>query len=45
MLLRRSPKEVRMHIREIFERHTVACSFEFFPPKTDESARELYEFG
>ncbi len=32
-----------MHIREIFERHTVACSFEFFPPKTDESARELYE--
>ncbi|MBU1537640.1 methylenetetrahydrofolate reductase [NAD(P)H] [Myxococcota bacterium] len=31
-----------MHIREILDSKTVACSFEFFPPKTDESSLELY---
>ena len=31
-----------MHITEIFKRHRTTFSFEFFPPKTAESAEQLY---
>ncbi len=31
-----------MHIRDIFRDHRTTFSFEFFPPKTDEAARELF---
>ena len=32
-----------MHIQEIFKKHPQTFSFEFFPPKTEESASALYE--
>ena len=32
-----------MHIRQIFERHPVTFSFEFFPPKTAEASQELFD--
>ena len=32
-----------MHIRDLFERDAVTTSFEFFPPKTKESAEALYQ--
>ncbi len=31
-----------MHIHDIFENHPTTFSFEFFPPKTDEAAEELF---
>ena len=31
-----------MHIRDIFRKHPVTFSFEFFPPKTDEASAELF---
>lgn len=31
-----------MHIQDIFDRHPKTLSFEFFPPKTQEGADELY---
>jgi methylenetetrahydrofolate reductase (NADPH) len=31
-----------MHIRDIFEAHRTTFSFEFFPPKSDEAASELF---
>jgi methylenetetrahydrofolate reductase (NADPH) len=31
-----------MHIQDIFREHPVTISFEFFPPKTDEAAEELF---
>ncbi|MDZ4860466.1 MAG: methylenetetrahydrofolate reductase [NAD(P)H] [Candidatus Hydrogenedentes bacterium] len=31
-----------MHIQDIFDRNTTTLSFEFFPPKTEESADDLY---
>ncbi len=32
-----------MHIRDILERDAITFSFEFFPPKTDEAAEQLFE--
>ena len=32
-----------MHIRDIFARHKTTFSFEFFPPKTDAAAEQLFE--
>ena len=32
-----------MHILDIFQRHKTTFSFEFFPPKSDEGARQLFE--
>jgi methylenetetrahydrofolate reductase (NADPH) len=32
-----------MHIRDIFKEHGTTFSFEFFPPKTDVGAHELFE--
>lgn len=32
-----------MHIQDIFARHATTFSFEFFPPKTDKAASNLYE--
>jgi methylenetetrahydrofolate reductase (NADH) len=32
-----------MHILDIFGRQPSTCSFEFFPPKTEEAANTLYE--
>lgn len=32
-----------MHIRQIFDRHPVTFSFEFFPPKTPQASEELFE--
>ena len=32
-----------MHCLDIFERHRTTFSFEFFPPKTPESAEKLYQ--
>ena len=32
-----------MHIRDIFQSHPTTFSFEFFPPKTADSANALYE--
>ena len=32
-----------MHAQDIFQNHTTTFSFEFFPPKTAESAESLYE--
>lgn len=32
-----------MHIQDIFSRDTTTFSFEFFPPKTDEAAGQLYD--
>lgn len=32
-----------MHILDIFRNHATTFSFEFFPPKTDEASRELFE--
>lgn len=32
-----------MHIQDVFARHTTTFSFEFFPPKTPESAETLFE--
>jgi len=31
-----------MHIQDIFREHPTTFSFEFFPPKTDEAAEELF---
>ncbi len=31
-----------MHIRDIFDKYSTTFSFEFFPPKTDEAAQNLY---
>jgi methylenetetrahydrofolate reductase (NADPH) len=31
-----------MHIQDIFRQHTTTFSFEFFPPKSDEAAAELF---
>src|SRR5947209_13865703 len=31
-----------MHILDIFQEHPTTFSFEFFPPKTDEAAEELF---
>src|ERR1700758_5484514 len=31
-----------MHIQDIFREHETTFSFEFFPPKTDEAAEELF---
>jgi methylenetetrahydrofolate reductase (NADPH) len=31
-----------MHIQDIFREHATTFSFEFFPPKTDEAAEELF---
>jgi methylenetetrahydrofolate reductase (NADPH) len=31
-----------MHIRDIFREHATTFSFEFFPPKSDEAAAELF---
>src|SRR5438552_5212631 len=31
-----------MHIQDIFREHRTTFSFEFFPPKTDEAAEELF---
>ena len=31
-----------MHIRDIFDQYSTTFSFEFFPPKTDEAAQNLY---
>src|SRR5438309_1741616 len=31
-----------MHIQDIFRAHRTTFSFEFFPPKTDEAAEELF---
>jgi methylenetetrahydrofolate reductase (NADPH) len=31
-----------MHIRDIFREHATTFSFEFFPPKSDEAATELF---
>lgn len=31
-----------MHIQDIFRQHPTTFSFEFFPPKTDEAAEELF---
>jgi len=32
-----------MHISDIFRTTTSTCSFEFFPPKTEKAANQLYE--
>jgi methylenetetrahydrofolate reductase (NADPH) len=32
-----------MHISEIFARDRLTCSFEFFPPKSEQGAAELFE--
>jgi methylenetetrahydrofolate reductase (NADPH) len=32
-----------MHIRDIFAAHPTTFSFEFFPPKTDKAANDLFE--
>jgi len=32
-----------MHIQDIFKQHSTTFSFEFFPPKTDEAAEELFK--
>ncbi len=32
-----------MHIRDIFARHRITFSFEFFPPKTSAAAESLYQ--
>lgn len=32
-----------MHILDIFQRHKTTFSFEFFPPKSDDAARQLFE--
>jgi methylenetetrahydrofolate reductase (NADPH) len=32
-----------MHIRDIIARHTTTVSFEFFPPKTEQGAGELFQ--
>jgi len=32
-----------MHCSDIFARHSKTFSFEFFPPKTDEAAEQLYQ--
>lgn len=32
-----------MHISEIFGRDRLTCSFEFFPPKSEQGARDLFE--
>src|SRR4051794_39916534 len=32
----------RMHIHDIFAQHPTTFSFEFFPPKTDAAAEELF---
>src|SRR5215207_6027948 len=31
-----------MHIQDIFARHRTTVSFEFFPPKTDAAAEDLF---
>jgi len=31
-----------MHIQDVFERHPVTTSFEFFPPKSEEAASRLF---
>src|SRR5207253_3113915 len=35
-------KSAHMHIQDIFRAHPTTFSFEFFPPKTDEAAEELF---
>ncbi|HZP80863.1 MAG TPA: methylenetetrahydrofolate reductase [NAD(P)H] [Chthonomonadaceae bacterium] len=37
------PPKQAMHIQDIFARHRTTFSFEFFPPKTDEAAEQLYQ--
>jgi methylenetetrahydrofolate reductase (NADPH) len=37
------PPDNPMHICEIFSQHPTTFSFEFFPPKTDEAANDLYQ--
>lgn len=32
-----------MHISDIFDAHPTTCSFEFFPPKNDVAAQELFK--
>ena len=32
-----------MHIQDIFQAHPTTFSFEFFPPKTDQASKELFE--
>jgi 5,10-methylenetetrahydrofolate reductase len=32
-----------MHVQDIFQSHPTTFSFEFFPPKTAETAESLYE--
>jgi methylenetetrahydrofolate reductase (NADPH) len=32
-----------MHIEDIFKSHATTFSFEFFPPKTDQASKELFE--
>src|SRR5690606_4748482 len=32
-----------MHISDIFARDGFTCSFEFFPPKSEQGARDLFE--
>src|SRR5207302_10546125 len=39
---RRSKKVNTMHIQDIFKAHPTTFSFEFFPPKTDEAAEDLF---
>src|SRR5690349_21225062 len=34
---------LQMHIVDIFAASPSTCSFEFFPPKTDKAANQLYE--
>jgi len=31
-----------MHIKDIFEKHKIAFSFELFPPKSEEASRQLF---
>src|SRR5262249_44552635 len=36
------PTRTGMHIQDIFREHSTTFSFEFFPPKTDEAAEDLF---
>src|SRR5690606_1868642 len=38
-----SPARRRMHILDIFGKQPSTCSFEFFPPRTEAAANNLYE--
>ena len=37
-----NPASKDMHIQDIFRSHTTTFSFEFFPPKSDDAAAELF---